>query len=88
MRGRRIVGGGARAHDRPGPGPIGHGGDRGAGRHVAQCSLHEAAPGGVITQHPRARIVAITLGHDGRVHDLPAFKTLLVNAVTWAGSPR
>ena len=41
-----------------------------------------------ITQHPRARIVVITLGHDGRVHDLPAFKTLLVNAVTWAGSPR
>jgi type 1 glutamine amidotransferase len=38
-----------------------------------------------ITQHPSARIVGITLGHDERVHDLPAFKTLLTNAVKWAG---
>jgi type 1 glutamine amidotransferase len=37
------------------------------------------------TQHPTARIVGITLGHDQRVHDLPAFKTLLANAVKWAG---
>jgi uncharacterized protein len=37
------------------------------------------------TQHPTARIVGITLGHDQRVHDLPAFKTLLTNAVKWAG---
>ena len=36
------------------------------------------------TSHPTARIVGITLGHDQRVHDLDAFKTLLVNAVTWA----
>jgi type 1 glutamine amidotransferase len=36
-----------------------------------------------ITAHPRARIVVITLGHDGRVHDLAAFKTLLTNAVAW-----
>ncbi len=41
------------------------------------------------TTHPSARIVGITLGHDERVHDLPAFRTLLVNAVTWAaGSKR
>jgi type 1 glutamine amidotransferase len=38
-----------------------------------------------ITTHPAARIVGITLGHDERVHDHPAFKTLLVNAVRWAG---
>ncbi|MEO8483777.1 MAG: ThuA domain-containing protein [Acidobacteriota bacterium] len=38
-----------------------------------------------ITQHPTARIVAITIGHDARTHDLPAFKTLLVNAVKWTG---
>ena len=38
-----------------------------------------------ITSHPTARIVGITLGHDERVHDLPAFKTLLANAVKWAG---
>jgi putative membrane-bound dehydrogenase-like protein len=36
------------------------------------------------TKHPTARIVGITLGHDERVHDHPAFKSLLVNAVTWA----
>ena len=38
------------------------------------------------TKHPSARIVGITLGHDERVHDLPAFKTLLVNAVTWTSA--
>ncbi|MEO8075771.1 MAG: ThuA domain-containing protein, partial [Acidobacteriota bacterium] len=38
-----------------------------------------------ITRHPTARIVGITLGHDERVHDLQPFKTLLVNAVKWAG---
>ena len=37
-----------------------------------------------VTSHPTARIVGITLGHDQRVHDLEAFKTLLVNAVRWA----
>ena len=38
-----------------------------------------------ITRHPTARIVGITLGHDERVHDLQAFKTLLANAVKWTG---
>ena len=38
-----------------------------------------------ITRHPTARIVGIALGHDERVHDHQAFKTLLVNAVKWAG---
>jgi len=37
-----------------------------------------------IVKHPKARIVAITLGHDAKSHDLPAYKTLLKNAVTWA----
>jgi type 1 glutamine amidotransferase len=36
------------------------------------------------TKHATARIVNIALGHDERVHDHAAFKTLLVNAVTWA----
>jgi type 1 glutamine amidotransferase len=40
------------------------------------------------TTHPSARIVGITLGHDERVHDLPAFRTLLVNAVTWAAGSK
>jgi type 1 glutamine amidotransferase len=39
-----------------------------------------------ITSHPRARIVGIALGHDERVHDHQAFKTLLANAVRWAGT--
>jgi type 1 glutamine amidotransferase len=39
-----------------------------------------------ITQHAKARIVGIALGHDQRVHDLPAFKTLLTNAVRWAAT--
>jgi type 1 glutamine amidotransferase len=38
-----------------------------------------------VTSHPSARIVGITLGHDARTHDLAPFKTLLTNAVTWAG---
>lgn len=37
-----------------------------------------------ITKHERARVVGITLGHDERVHGHEAFKTLLVNAATWA----
>ena len=37
-----------------------------------------------ITRHDRARIVGLTLGHDERVHDHPAYKTLLTNAVKWA----
>ncbi|MEY4938888.1 MAG: hypothetical protein RIQ93_623 [Verrucomicrobiota bacterium] len=36
-----------------------------------------------ITRHSQARIVGIAPGHDERVHDLEAFKTLLVNAVRW-----
>ncbi len=36
------------------------------------------------TKHERARVVGFTLGHDERVHDHPAFKTLLTNAVKWA----
>lgn len=37
-----------------------------------------------VTQHPSARIVGITIGHDQRTHDHPAFKTLLENAVKWS----
>jgi type 1 glutamine amidotransferase len=36
-----------------------------------------------IVKHPKARIAAITLGHDGRVHDLEIYKTLLRNATRW-----
>ena len=37
-----------------------------------------------LVSHPRARIVAIALGNDGRVHELPEYKKLLANAVAWA----
>jgi uncharacterized protein len=37
-----------------------------------------------IVKHPKARIVGITLGHDGRAHDLPEYKQILTNAVMWA----
>ena len=36
-----------------------------------------------ITDHPKARIVGIALGHDDKVHDLPAFKAILANSVNW-----
>ena len=37
-----------------------------------------------LVKHPKARIVCIALGHDGNVHELAEFQTLLQNAVTWA----
>ena len=37
-----------------------------------------------IVKHPKARIVCIAPGHDARAHDLPEYKKLLQNAVTWA----
>jgi type 1 glutamine amidotransferase len=37
-----------------------------------------------ITQHPKGRIVCLTLGHDGEAHNHPAYQTLLRNAVQWA----
>ncbi|HYH56622.1 MAG TPA: ThuA domain-containing protein [Anseongella sp.] len=37
-----------------------------------------------ITPHPKARIVGFTLGHDAKSHDLPAYQTILRNAVKWA----
>lgn len=36
-----------------------------------------------IVKHPKTKIVCITLGHDGAAHDLPAYKTILRNAVDW-----
>jgi putative membrane-bound dehydrogenase-like protein len=38
-----------------------------------------------IVEHPKARIVCCTLGHDGASHELDAFKTILQNSVRWAG---
>jgi uncharacterized protein len=36
-----------------------------------------------VVKNPNARIVAITLGHDGIAHDGAPYKTLLRNAVKW-----
>jgi putative heme-binding domain-containing protein len=37
-----------------------------------------------ITQHPKARIACITLGHDGASHEHPAYKAILKNSFVWA----
>lgn len=37
-----------------------------------------------ITEHPKAKVVGIALGHDQRVHDLKPYQTILTNAVKWA----
>lgn len=62
---------------------------RGAATEVlAQTSLapgtQQTYPSIWIVKHPKARIVALAPGHDGRVHELPAFKQLLVNSVACA----
>lgn len=36
-----------------------------------------------ITKHPKTKIVCVTLGHDAAAHDLPAYKSILQNAVDW-----
>jgi len=43
----------------------------------------KAFPQVFTVNHPKTRIAAITLGHDGRAHSLEAYKTLLLNAVNW-----
>ena len=41
-----------------------------------------------ITNNPKARIVCITLGHDGKAHEHPAYQSLLKNSLKWvAGRP-
>ena len=44
---------------------------------------NETFPQVFVIKHPQTRIAAITLGHDARAHDLPAYKTLLINAINW-----
>jgi uncharacterized protein len=43
----------------------------------------KAHPSVWIVKHSKTRIAGIALGHDARTHDLPAFQTLLRNAVAW-----
>ncbi|MEK7686139.1 MAG: PVC-type heme-binding CxxCH protein [Verrucomicrobiota bacterium] len=41
-----------------------------------------------ISQHPKARIICISLGHDGAAHEHPALQTLLRNSLRWAAGKR
>jgi type 1 glutamine amidotransferase len=36
-----------------------------------------------VIQHPKTRIVGLTLGHDGQAHEHPAYRQLLENSVLW-----
>ena len=49
-------------------------------------SKNKTFPMVFVAEHPKARIVGIALGHDGAVHDHPAFQRLLNNAVRWAAA--
>lgn len=39
-------------------------------------------------KHSKARIVCVTLGHDGLAHELPAFQMILQNSLKWAAGKR
>jgi len=43
----------------------------------------ERHPAVWITEHPKARIVGYTLGHDERAHDHIDYKKILINAAKW-----
>lgn len=36
-----------------------------------------------IVKHPKARVVGLTLGHDGKAHEHPAYQQLLRNSLQW-----
>jgi type 1 glutamine amidotransferase len=53
------------------------------------ATAREAATGTVYpiiytVQHPRARIIVNTLGHDGEAHNHPAYRQILQNSLRWA----
>ena len=41
-----------------------------------------------ISKQPKSRVVCITLGHDGKAHELPEFQTLLKNSFNWVAKPQ
>jgi len=43
-----------------------------------------AHPSVWITEHSKAKIVGIALGHDARVHDLKPYQQLIINAAKWS----
>ena len=46
----------------------------------------EPFPSVWVVKDSKTRIVGITLGHDDKAHDNPAFKTLLINSVNWVAN--
>lgn len=54
---------------------------------VAQMpGKEESYPNIFTVEHAKGRIAGIALGHDAASHELPAYQTLLRNAVRWAAS--
>jgi type 1 glutamine amidotransferase len=45
-------------------------------------------PSVFVIKHNNGRIAGIALGHDGESHELPAYRDLLRNAVTWAANTK
>ena len=45
-----------------------------------------AHPSVWVPQTDHGRVVCIAPGHDGRVHQLEAFQTILINAVRWTAA--
>jgi type 1 glutamine amidotransferase len=41
-----------------------------------------------LVEHPRSRIACITLGHDGRAHELSEYQRLIRNLFQWASERR
>ncbi len=48
----------------------------------------ESYPNIFTVAHPKARIAGIALGHDAASHELPAYKTLLRNALKWTAGKK
>ena len=45
--------------------------------------LNVSYPSVFVVKHPKARIVAIALGHDAESHDFAPYQQILRNAVKW-----
>ncbi|PYI80124.1 MAG: ThuA domain-containing protein [Verrucomicrobia bacterium] len=45
-------------------------------------------PAVFVVKHPKARIVGITLGHDAKAHEHPAYQTILKNSLKWVAGKR
>ena len=50
---------------------------------IAMTKESVGFPSIFIVNHPKSRIVGITLGHDGESHNLDVYHQLLRNAIRW-----